>query len=219
MNRTDWRDDTLAREWAGGDRLEPLLSLPRRITAEVLADADPPVRRVLDVGSGPGGFLEAVLDRCPEATGTWTDVSATMQTLARERLARFGERVAYQTLDAAELATAGPAGPVDAVVSSRVTHHLPGDQLRRFYAAAARLLSAGGWIANLDHVGMAEPWAGRLARARAGIVPPNPSSHRHDRPRPTVEDHLEGLAAVGGLEVVVAWRAFSTVLLLARRTP
>lgn len=214
----DWQDEALAREWAGGDRLQPFLSLPRRMTAEILAVADPPVRRVLDVGSGPGGFLEAVLDRCPQAAGVWTDVSPAMRELAAERLGRFGDRVEYRILDAEQLAAAGPAGSLDAVITSRVTHHLAAGQLAGFYGAAARLAGRGGWIANLDHVRMDGPWAARLARARATLVPPNPSPHRHDRPRPTLEDHLGSLTAASAADVAVAWRAFSTVLLLARRT-
>jgi hypothetical protein len=212
-----WRDDTLAREWADGDRLGPLLALPRRITGAVLAQADPPVRVVIDVGSGPGTFLGMVLDSCPDATGIWTDVSAAMQELAQERLARFANRVEFRLADATDLSTAAREGAADAVLTSRFTHHLDPAGLRTFYADAGRVVGPGGWIANLDHVSISGPWAARLTMARAVMVPPNPSAHRHDRPLCTLDDHLGALSAAGWDEVTVAWQAFATVLIVGRR--
>lgn len=212
-----WQDGGVAREWARGDRLEGLLTLPRRMTADLLSLGERPVRRIVDVGSGPGAFLEVLLDRLPEAQGVWTDVSPAMLTLAKERLGRFGDRVEYRTLAAGALAEVAAPGTVDAVVTSRVTHHLAADELARFYADADRLLGQWGWIANLDHVGLPEPWAGRLSAARRLMVPPNPSAHGHDRPHPALEDHLDALATCDGLDVVVAWRAYATVLLVAGR--
>ncbi|MGH9086559.1 MAG: class I SAM-dependent methyltransferase [Acidimicrobiales bacterium] len=212
-----WLDDGLAREWAQGDRMEGLLTLPRRITADVLALGERPVRTVVDVGSGPGIFLATMLDVLPEASGIWTDVSPAMRTLAGEHLQRFGDRVAYRALSATDLAAVGSPGSVDAVVTSRVTHHLSTPDLGRFYADADRLLGEWGWIANLDHVAMPGGWGPRLAGARARVVPPNPSPHRHDRPHPPLEDHLAAIEALGDLDVVVAWRAYATVLILAVR--
>ncbi|MGH9095494.1 MAG: class I SAM-dependent methyltransferase [Acidimicrobiales bacterium] len=214
----DWEDDDVARQWTAGDRLEPLLQLPRQMAASLLGAGEPEVRRVVDIGSGPGAFLEAVLRRCPEAHGVWTDVSEAMRTMAADRLGDLAGRIEYRLLDAAHIAEVGGPGTVDAVVTSRVSHHLQPSALRSFYADARRLLPAGGWIANLDHVSLDQPWAGRLAAARAELIPPNPSPHRHQRPLPALEDHLGALAACGDLDVVVPWRAFATVLILARRT-
>lgn len=213
----DWQDGRLAREWAQGDRLEGLLSLPRRITGDLLALSERPVGTVVDVGSGPGAFLETLLDQLPAAAGVWTDVSPAMRAIAQERLHRYGDRVEYRSLDAAHLAEAAAPGTVDAVVTSRMSHHLSPAELARFYADADRLLGEWGWIVNLDHVAMPGAWAETLAAARRRLVPPNPSPHRHDRPHPTLEDHLDALAGCEGLEVVVAWRAYATVLLVARR--
>lgn len=214
----DWQDGRLAREWAQGDRLEGLLSLPRRITGDLLTLSERPVGTVVDVGSGPGAFLEALLDQLPGAAGVWTDVSPAMRAIAEERLHRFGNRVAYRSLDAAHLVEAAAPGTVDAVVTSRMSHHLSPAELARFYADADRLLGEWGWIVNLDHVAVPGAWAETLADARRRLVPPNPSPHRHDRPHPTLEDHLDALAGCEGLEVVVAWRAYATVLLVARRS-
>lgn len=213
----DWSDGRLSVEWADGDRLEPLLDLPRRVTGDLLASGTRPVRTVLDVGSGPGAYLAALLEHLPAARGVWADVSDTMRRLATERLGRFGDRVDFRLLGAADIALVAEPGEVDAVVTSRMTHHLPPERLALFYRDADRLLGEWGWIANLDHVGLPEPWAGRLSAARRLMVPPNPSAHGHDRPHPALEDHLDALATCDGLDVVVAWRAYATVLLVAGR--
>lgn len=213
----DWSDGRLSVEWADGDRLEPLLDLPRRVTGDLLASGTRPVRTVLDVGSGPGAYLAALLEHLPAARGVWADVSDTMRRLATERLGRFGDRVDFRLLGAADIALVAEPGEVDAVVTSRMTHHLPPERLALFYRDADRLLGEWGWIANLDHVAVAEPWNSRLTAARALVVPPNPSPHRHDGPRPTLADHLDALGALGDLEVVVAWQAYTTVLILAGR--
>ena len=217
VGAADWTDSRLAEGWTAGDRLEPLLALPRRIAASLIGADEHQVRRVVDVGSGPGAFLDVVLARCHDATGVWTDVSDSMLGAARDRLGHLAGRVDYRLLDARDLIHAAEPETVDAVVSSRVTHHLTIEDLGRFYAAARRLVASGGWIANLDHVALEEPWATRLTRARAELVPPNPSPHRHDRPLPALDDHLSALAGIDDLDVVIPWRAFSTVLVMARR--
>ncbi|MGH9108480.1 MAG: class I SAM-dependent methyltransferase [Acidimicrobiales bacterium] len=225
----DWTDPLVAGEWAKGDHMEAFLALPRRMTADVLALGSRPVRTIVDVGSGPGGFLSVLLDRLPDARGLWTDVSPAMQSLAAERLARFGGRVELQLLDAMQLdqvaapgKVAAPGGvdapgKVDAVVTSRVSHHLLPDQLLAFYRSADRLLGEWGWIANLDHVTLPQPWEDRLVAARTEVVPRNLSPHHHDGPRPTLADHLAALESLGDLDVVVAWQAYTTVLILAGR--
>ncbi len=72
---------------------------------------------VLELGAGTGRFAEWLLDAMPDgATYTAVDLSGEMCRLARERLARFGERVTvhHGPADAVEL----PAGGFDRVVSS-----------------------------------------------------------------------------------------------------
>jgi len=187
------------------------------MTADLLAQDDEPVRTVLDVGSGPGAFLDAVLARLASARGIWTDVSDAMRSIASDRLSAYGDRVAYRLLDVGDLLQVASPGSLDAVVTSRLTHHLDPSELAAFYAQAASLLRARGWIANLDHVRLDDPWAAFLAAARAQIVPPNPSPHGHDRPHPTLEDHVVALGRLGDLDVVVPWRAYSSVLVVARR--
>ena len=212
----DWADEATAIGWAQGDGMRALLDLPRRLAVEVAAADLREITRVVDVGSGPGEFLAVALARWPRAAGTWIDVSPAMERLARSRLGAQSGRVQFAVTDLAGLGQVVPAGSADLIVSSRVTHHLDVSALAGFYRRAASALRPGGWLANLDHVRLDEPWAGRLRQARTRLVPANPSAHRHDYPLPAAEQHLEALAAAGFTDVHMPWRAFWSVLILAR---
>jgi SAM-dependent methyltransferase len=206
----------MALHWAGGDGLRDFLDLPRHMAIAIAAADLPAVNQVVDVGSGPGEFLAVALDRCPAATGVWIDLSPAMQTLARARLSGHASRVQYVVSDLDRLDRIVPAGSADLIVSSRVTHHLGADALAAFCTAAATALRPGGWLANLDHILIDEPWAARLRQARSELVAPNQPGHAHDRPLPTVDQHLAALTAAGFTDFDVPWRAFSTVLILAK---
>lgn len=213
-----WADDATATAWAAGDGLRDLLGLPRQLALAVATGGRREVSRVVDVGSGPGEFLAAALERCPAAEGTWIDVSPAMESMARARLAGFAGRVRFARADLAGLGRVVPGGSADLILSSRVTHHLSGDALGAFYRDAASALRPGGWIANLDHVRLDEPWATRLRRARTEFAAVNQSDrHRHDHPLPTIGQHLDALAAAGLTDADVPWRAFWSVLILATK--
>ena len=205
-----WQQPAFAREWTKGDGLAALLDLPRHLAAAIVADSGRPVRTVLDVASGPGAFLESFLTSFPDATGIWTDGSAAMEELARERLAGFGNRVEYHVVDMTELDASGlPA--VDVLVTSRATHHLEPGELRRFYASAVALVVGGGWIANLDHTD--QPWKDRYRRVMQQFTgPPRAGAgHVHTHPAPGLDEHLDALRAAG-LDADLVWKAGRTVL-------
>lgn len=213
---TGWAEDSTALGWANADRLGDILGLPRHLAVAVAAADLGEVRRVIDVGSGPGDFLAVALERCPAAQGTWIDVSPAMEQLARRRLGGLADRVQFTVTGLEHLGQVVPAGSADLIVSSRVTHHLAAAALAAFYRQAANSLRPGGWLANLDHVTVGEPWAGRLRDARAEFVPANPSGHRHDHPLPTASQHADALTAAGFTDLDMPWRAFWSVLILAR---
>lgn len=213
--RSNWADDATALGWAQADGLHDLLDLPRRLAVTVAVEDLGQVARIVDAGSGPGDFLATALEHCPAAQGVWLDVSPAMATLAKERLGGSG-RVRFVVADLAEMRQAVPAGSVDLLTSSRVTHHLSEASLAAFYRDAAAMLRPGGWLANLDHITVPEPWGARLRRARDEYVAPGRPTHRHDYPLPTKEQHLQALAAAGFADVAMPWRAFWTVLVLAK---
>jgi len=69
-----------------------LLDRVVRLLAPVL---DHPQAVLVDATLGPGGHTEAVLDRCPRARVVGLDRDPSALELARARLARFGDRVAF----------------------------------------------------------------------------------------------------------------------------
>jgi len=112
----------------------------------IIRFADLPERaRVLELGSGAGFNAEVFCDRYPGWSYVASDLDPSMIVRARERLARFGDRVMVQECDA----TALPFGPgFDLVIAIGVWHHIGAweDAL----AEAARVLRPGGTLLLAD---------------------------------------------------------------------
>jgi SAM-dependent methyltransferase len=217
VTTSEWMDRGLAARWTAADSLKELLVMPRRISATVVAADRPGTALVVDVGSGPGDYLATMLDTFPAARGVWTDVSPAMEDIARPALAAYGDRVEFRLVDFEDLSPL-PAG-VDVLTTSRASHHFDPATLARFYASAADHLAPGGWLVNLDHVLSPGAWDRRLRAARTAMIPPNRegTGHSHDKPLPTVDEHMTGLTAAGFTDVATPWRSFYTVLFMARK--
>jgi SAM-dependent methyltransferase len=214
-----WESAEYAAEWAVDDVLADLLDLPRKISAALVADAGIDVRHVVDLGSGTGPYLELFLRTFPDARGTWVDVSEGMRELADERLGPFGERVAYVFADLEEPATLEVV-PADVVLTSRVLHHFSPDALQQLYARIFELVTPGGFLFNLDHIGPAGDWEQRYRRIRSQFTgkrkkPLKP--HRHDYPLAPPDLHAQLMAEAGFETPDVPWRTFYTALVAARR--
>ena len=126
---------------------------------------------VLDAGCGSGRVTERLAERLPDGQVIALDGSPAMVDSARERLARFGDRIEYVVADlGAPLPI--PDGSLDAVLSTATFHWVPDhDALFRNLAAATR---PGGWlvaqcggggnIANIQRVlaGIGDGWLGAV---------------------------------------------------------
>jgi trans-aconitate 2-methyltransferase len=98
--------------------------------------------RVLDAGCGSGRVTELLADRLPDGRVVALDGSASMVDAARERLARFGDRIEYVVADLGQPLPID--GQVDAVLSTAVFHWVPDhDALFRNLAAVT---VPGGWL-------------------------------------------------------------------------
>jgi tRNA (cmo5U34)-methyltransferase len=113
---------------------------------ELLAALAPASGHVLDLGGGTGALSAAVLDGLPGARVTVLDVDRDMLDEARQRLASYGNRVAFQ-----EGSFLDPLPTADAVVASLALHHVHELQAKtELYSAIRNTLSPGGVLLNLD---------------------------------------------------------------------
>lgn len=113
------------------------------------------VRRILDVGGGPGHYAVELARRAPVSRATVLDRSETVE-VARETIAAagLGDRVAARAGDAygGDLAPdlSDDGEPYDLVFTSNMVHIYPAAENRRLVQAAARALAPGGRLAIKD---------------------------------------------------------------------
>jgi trans-aconitate 2-methyltransferase len=196
---TDWSPKTYLK--FEDERTRPA----RDLLARVRADG---VRRIVDVGCGPGNSTELLLARYPEAEAIGLDNSSAMLEEARRRLptVRFEPANADVWL---------PDADVDLVFANAIYQWIPRhlEQLPRVLAA----LPAGATLAvqmpdNLAEpthrlmreVALAGPWSERLAGAARAPLPParvyyealQPMAARLDIWRTTYHHALSGADAI-----------------------
>lgn len=194
-----------------------ILELPMRLSAALVQESGLQVRRVVDVGSGPGTYLRILLEEFPDAEGTWIDASDAMLARAEASLADLAPRVTFAVGDLREASALPLAG--DVIVSSRAVHHFRPETIESFYRAASETLSPGGFLCNLDHFATPGDWKTRYKAIKPRFVPSSGGggeSHNHDAPPQLVSDHLKWLRANGFADPDVPWRLFWTALLVAR---
>jgi SAM-dependent methyltransferase len=214
-----WDSREYVAQWLAQDVIADMLTLPRRISVALVVDADVDVDHVVDLGSGPGAYLDVFLECFPQARGTWVDSSESMEAVARERLARFDDRVAYVLGDVRALDEL-VLEPAQVVTSSRTIHHLPAHEIERLYRDVHAVLSPGGFFYNLDHSGVPEGWEPRYRRIRPRFTGPPPrdiAPHRHDFPFCSIPAHLGWLEQAGFEAPDTPWRTFYTALFAARK--
>jgi hypothetical protein len=202
--------------WGGGDRL----AVPRQIAAAIIAVDTPSPKMIVDVGSHSGEFLEAFLDKFSAAHAQWTEPVDNNLENAKERFARFGDRVDYRIgCPGRDLADKCVPLNVDVLITSWVSAHRDAAGIAKYYHDAAALLPPGGWLVNLDHIGFdGSPWEHRIMTARLGFhaVKEGPTPHV-DGPVPPLDVHLKAIKDAGIDDVDVVWRSFNTVLIIARK--
>jgi ubiquinone/menaquinone biosynthesis C-methylase UbiE len=213
-----WRSGEYVAEWIGDDVLAGLLTLPRAITIAIVVDAGIPVEHVLDLGSGSGPYLAALLRAFPNARGTWVDSSDPMEAIAQEPLREFGDRVSYVLGDVEQLDTL-PLDRAEVVVTSRLIHNLPHAAQEEFYRSVNRLVTPGGFFFNLDHYAVPPGWEARYRRIREHFTGRRrePLAPHRDHPLTELRDHLGWLEASGFERPGVPWRTFHTALVAARK--
>lgn len=179
----------------------------------------------MDLGSGPGRYLEVFLEAFPEARGSWVDSSKPMLEEARMRLDSFGDRVTYKMADASRPTELDLPGDVSVILTSRMVHHFSPAEVGSLYGWVFHALSPGGWFFNLDHVGTPARWEARYRAIKAQFTgkggkddqKKKTSSHRHEHPYSTIDQHLRWLSETGFEVADTPWRLFFSALIAARR--
>lgn len=174
-------------------------SYPRLQEEVVRATAGLSVASVLDLGTGTGETLAAVLTRHPGAAAVGVDESAAMLDAARTRLAGLDV-----DLLVADIGEPLPPGPFDLVVSALAVHHLDGPGKAALFRGIAAVLRPGGRFVLGDVVVPEDP-------RDAGT----PITDDYDRPS-TTADQLRWLAQ-SGFDAWVTWAERDLVVVRAER--
>jgi SAM-dependent methyltransferase len=193
--------------------LERADSVPYRSAGETVLIEELPltVRRVLDLGSGDGRLLDAVLQARPAASGVALDFSPLMlQQLAT----RFGPTSRVAVIDHNLDRPLPPLGTFDAVVSSFAIHHLEHERKRELYAEVWALLNPGGVFCNLEHVASASAYGHQRFLDAMGTSPDeeDPSNKLLD-----VDTQLSWLRDAGFRDVDCYWKWRELALLIGRK--
>lgn len=156
-----WNDPAFARAWAAANqdnpaRAEYLDLLIGMVRAHL--DAWPVPRRVLDLGCGSGTIAARVLEEIAGTSVVGVDGSPPMLELAREHLARFGNRIQLAHADF-ETATPDdvPGGPFGAAIAVQSIHNSTDEGKRRALASARAAMAPGGIFVLLDRIRLVTP--------------------------------------------------------------
>lgn len=196
------------------------LSQPRLIAAALVAQATPNPHFIADLGSYTGEFLEAFMERFPNARGQWTEPVTTNEENAKTRLARFGDRVSYVIgCPARDLSLGCVPKDADVIITSWVSIHQPLAGIAKVYEVAYNQLPSGGWLVNLDHVTLADSqWQGWEQEARKEFHAKQEGPPVHLKtPFPTLDEQIAAFKVAGFEDVHVVWTSFTDVLFMARK--
>ncbi len=122
-----------------------------RFASEIEA-CSPRVRRVLELGSGPGFLAEHLLAALPDLHCVLLDFSAAMHELARRRLGPLAVRAEFVEHSFKQADWTGGLGPFECVVTMQAVHEL---RHKRYapdlHTRVRELLSPSGVYLVCDH--------------------------------------------------------------------
>ena len=180
----DWAERGARLELEG----EVAIPLQHEAIDAISAGIDSPdaIRRVLDLGSGPGVASVLLAERFPLAEVTAVDATGLLLDLARTRAARFGvgERFTTRIADLEhDLTDVAPAGSVDLVWASMVLHHV--EALPGVLTDVHGLLRPDGLIAIVEFGSRSGPLPAGFPVGRDGFL-----ERLADARRAALESHL-----------------------------
>ncbi|MEA3207323.1 MAG: tRNA (cmo5U34)-methyltransferase [Chthoniobacter sp.] len=128
-------------------KLVPAYPAMRRVQLDLLALSVPTEGGlILDLGGGTGALAAAVAERFPGATVQIWDTDPEMLATARDRCARWGDRVRY-----VERSFTDPLPPCDAIAACIALHHVKDLAIKGgIYRNILAALRPGGIFVNAD---------------------------------------------------------------------
>ena len=182
-----------------------------QVLLEVLAGADVPMGRVIDLGTGDGRLLALV-----------RTAFAGVETVAIEFSPPMLERFTQRFADADDVTLVDhnlddplpDLGTFDAVVSSLAIHHTTDERKQSLYAEIFSMIRPGGVFANLEHVSSPTPELHEAFRRALGThnTPDDPSN----RLAP-VTDQLAWMGDAGFVQVDCLWKWRELALMVGVR--
>lgn len=168
-----------------------------------------PGQQVLDVGCGTGSLTITAKGRVgPAGAVHGVDAAPEMIEVARRKAARAGLEVDFRAGVVEDLPF--PDALFDAVLSSLMVHHLPGDELkRRGFAEMRRVLKPGGRLLVVDF----EPPASRLLKAVATALLGHSMMQTH------AQSYLPMLEEAGFTQVEAGLTRYRALAFIRGRVP
>ncbi|MEK7142786.1 MAG: class I SAM-dependent methyltransferase [Patescibacteria group bacterium] len=179
---------------------------------------------VLDLGIGTGETAQRILEAFPKSKIIGIDLSQEMVEGAKQRLAKYPERV---ELTVGNMADVELPESVDAIVSTLAIHHLTGEQKRALYQKLYRHLQTGGVLSLGDLVTFQDPK--KAARTEQdwkdfifGTLGQEQGQFRFDEykkgdiPSP-LESQIEWLKEAGFQDVSVNWELMNYAVFGGRK--
>lgn len=106
---------------------------------------------VVELASGEGKLIEAILERFPRCHALALDGSATMRERVQQRLSRFQHRLEVRPFELSEPAWRDELpGGIRCVLSSLCVHHLNGSGKRQLFRDMLKHLVPGGALLLAD---------------------------------------------------------------------
>lgn len=119
---------------------------------EQLQTSSNPVKRVLELGSGPGFLAEKILSAFTDIEYVALDFSPAMHAIANERLKAFANRITYVERDFLDEHWFAGLGQFDCVVTNQAVHELRHkSRAPKLHQQVRRHLLNGGVYLVCDH--------------------------------------------------------------------
>lgn len=132
----------------------------------VIDAALPEAVNFLDLGCGDGILGRSILEKYPNAQGTFIDFSEAMLSKAKKRFAGHEDKAEFIISDFGRsrwIDAVTDRAPFNVIVSGYAIHHQPDERKKQLYGEIFGLLSPGGVFVNVEHVSSSTKWLGSVS--------------------------------------------------------